>query len=128
VIVLDTHVWVWWVNGDEQLSERAYQAIINENRLGICSISCWEVATLVRKGRLAFSVNVEQWIEQALAFPGVEILPLHWHTAMLAGGERFNFENDPADRLIVATAFQYEAPLLTADRKLHAFTEIATIW
>jgi PIN domain nuclease of toxin-antitoxin system len=53
VIVLDTHVWVWWVHGDPQLPPD-HQAYIQANEaqgLGVCAISCWEVAKLVERGQ-----------------------------------------------------------------------------
>ncbi len=46
MIVLDTHIWVWWVHGDSQLPEQYQQYIQGQESqgLGISAISCWEIA------------------------------------------------------------------------------------
>jgi len=69
VIVLDTHIWVWWVHGDRQLTAE-YQEHINENvetGLGVSAISCWEIAKLVENGRLGLPRPTGEWLEPALA-------------------------------------------------------------
>ena len=76
MIVLDTHAWVWWATESKQLSVRARRAIADSDALGISVISCWEVATLVEKGRLGFNQSTELWIERALEFPDLKVLPL----------------------------------------------------
>ena len=72
MIVLDTHVWVWWVDGGSQLPAN-YQALIQAeaaNGLGVSAISCWEVAKLVELGRLQLTRPVDQWLAQALTASG----------------------------------------------------------
>ena len=66
MIVLDTHIWVWWVDGSAQLPAN-YRTLIEAeaaNGLGVCAISCWEVAKLVELGRLQPSLAVEQWLNR----------------------------------------------------------------
>ena len=78
MIVLDTHIWVWWVHDDVQLSA-TYRAYIQANEtagLGVSAISCWEVAKLVEVGRLQLPVPVLDWLHQALAYPGIRLLEL----------------------------------------------------
>jgi hypothetical protein len=72
VIVLDTHIWVWWVNDSPQLIDRHKQWIrdYQAQGLGISVISCWEVAKLVEKNRLVLSIPVEKWLQTALAYRG----------------------------------------------------------
>lgn len=73
VIILDTHVWVWWVQRDERLSA-AWAELIRRsegNGLGVSAISCWEVAKLVERGRLALPCDIDAWLKAALAYPGV---------------------------------------------------------
>jgi PIN domain nuclease of toxin-antitoxin system len=68
MIVLDTHIWVWWVDESSQLSERHTQ-LIQDNEssgLGVSAISCWEVAKLVEYGRLRLDCSLEEWMEQAV--------------------------------------------------------------
>jgi len=76
LIVLDTHTWVWWVHGDARLHKRHREHIqAHESQgLGVSIISCWEVAKLVEYGRLQLPLPVEEWLNQALAYPGVTLL------------------------------------------------------
>jgi PIN domain nuclease of toxin-antitoxin system len=78
VIVLDTHIWIWWVHGDACLPHSVNDLIRDEepNGLGISAISCWEVAKLVERKRLELPLAVEDWIDRALGYPGTRLLPL----------------------------------------------------
>jgi len=78
MIVLDTHIWVWWVHGDAQLTEtQADQIAAHESDLiGVSTISCWEVCKLVEYGRLALPCDLADWFRQALSYPGVQLLGL----------------------------------------------------
>lgn len=67
MIVLDTHIWVWWVHGDRRLRASSLD-LLKENEtsgLGVSIISCWEVAKLVEYKRLDLPALVDEWIEQA---------------------------------------------------------------
>ncbi|MGK7920684.1 MAG: type II toxin-antitoxin system VapC family toxin [Trichodesmium sp.] len=79
MIILDTHIWIWWVDDNRQLSSQNRE-IIQANQktgLGISIISCWEIAKLVEKKRLAFECSVEQWLKLALNYPGIQLLELN---------------------------------------------------
>ena len=78
MIVLDAHVWVWWVQDDPLLPPDHKQVVQDHEAmgLGVSAISCWEVAKLVEYGRLTLPDPVEQWMAQALAYPGVRLLPV----------------------------------------------------
>ncbi len=78
MIVLDTHIWIWWVHGDERLSRRQAEVIAaQENEeIGVSAISCWEVAKLAERGRLVLSLSIDDWLSQALQYPGLMVLPL----------------------------------------------------
>ena len=78
MIILDTHVWVWWVNESAELTAPIQQTIENyrSEGLGVSIISCWEVAKLVELGRLQLTIPVDLWIKQALIVPKVELLDL----------------------------------------------------
>jgi PIN domain nuclease of toxin-antitoxin system len=77
VIVVDTHVWIWWVHQDDRLTPQAKDFITHHEpgRIGVSAISCWEVATLVERGRLRLPMAVDQWLHAALAYPGMKLLP-----------------------------------------------------
>lgn len=120
MILLDTHVWVWWVNGSPMGSNDMLPIIQEhqEDGLGVSIISCWEVAKLVERGRLELTMPVERWIEQALAYPGIELLDLTTRIVVESTQLPGEFHRDPADQIIVATARVYDFSLLTADSKL----------
>ena len=117
MIVLDTHIWVWWVSEPSRLSE-TYKNYLEANEsfgMGVPAISCWEVAMLVAKGRLGFSVPVRDWIEQALAYPGIRLIELSPQIAVDSTQLPGTFHKDPADQMIVATARVLGCPLVTMD-------------
>ena len=119
MIILDTHIWVWWVDGGVHLPPD-YLAFINAEApagLGVSAISCWEVAKPVERGRLHFAIPVEEWLAQALQ-PPIQLLPLSPEVAV--GSTRLPgvFHRDPADQMIVATARHYDCPLVTLDRQI----------
>jgi PIN domain nuclease of toxin-antitoxin system len=120
VIILDTHIWVWWVHGDAQLPQ-AYQAKLQEKEaegLGVSIISCWEVAKLVEYRRLVLPVPVEEWLTQALAYPGIHLLDLTPRIVVESTRLPVPFHRDPADQIIVATSRVYNRPLMTVDDKI----------
>ena len=118
MIVLDTHVLIWAMNDERRLGPEARAAIAaaeQSDDIGISAITPWEVALLVERGRLRLAQEVGAWIAAVLALPGVRLLPIE--PAIAADSVRLPgaFRSDPADRLIIATARQCGAPLLTAD-------------
>ena len=129
MIVLDTHIWVWWVDENPQLPER-YTQLIRDNEqtgLGISAISCWEVAKLVELGRLQLECSIEEWMDQAIAYPGIELLPLTPQIAIESTKLPGNFHRDPADQLIVATARVHDLSLLTVDRLILDYPHVRTL-
>lgn len=110
------------------LSKRAAREIADADRIGICTISCWEVATLVRRRRLRLEGDVRTWVARALAVERVETLSLGAETAVAAALLGDTFPGDPADRIIFATAVAHDAPLLTKDRRLRAYDRTRTLW
>ena len=127
MIILDTHIWIWWVNESPRLTEKQKQ-IIKENQvngLGVSVISCWEIAKLVEKKRLILSMPVEEWLEKASTYPGIKIInlsiPILVKSTQLTG-----FHNDPADQIIVATSKVKNSKLLTADNKILDYSGVET--
>ena len=118
MIVLDTHVLIWAVDGDPRLGRTARAAIDEAGRtdgIGVSAITPWEIALLVEKGRLRLGCDVRTWIDAALDLPGLRLLPIEPVIAIDSVSLPGSFHADPADRLILATARRYRAPLLTAD-------------
>ena len=125
MIVLDTHVWVWWVDGGTQLPPDYLALIQSEavNGLGVCAISCWEVAKLVELGRLLLAIPVDQWLMLGLQ-PPVQLLSLTPEVAVGSTRLPGSFHRDPADQMIVATARHYDCPLITLDQRIRAYPHV----
>ena len=128
MIVLDTHIWVWWVSENPRLTPQQQETIAayQSSGLGVSIISAWEVAKLVEKKRLELSCSVEEWLKQAVAYPGVRILPLTL-SIVVQSTQLTGFHNDPADQMIVATSKVRNCPLLTADEKILAYPGLQTL-
>jgi PIN domain nuclease of toxin-antitoxin system len=125
VILLDTHIWIWWVDGGAQLPSD-YQNLIRAekpNGLGVAAISCWEVAKLVELGRLQLACPVDQWLTQALQ-PPVQLFPLSPEIAVDSTQLPGTFHKDPADQMIVATARVHGCRLVTLDRLIRAYPHV----
>jgi PIN domain nuclease of toxin-antitoxin system len=124
VIVLDTHIWVWWVDESDQLSPHLLSTIRKLSRRDLCisAISCWEVAKLVEKGRLQFKIEVDDWMTRALRY--VRLLPLSPHAAIESARLPGEFHRDPADQLIVATARIHDCAVMTVDQKIIAYPHV----
>ncbi len=129
MIVLDTHAWLFWVNDSTDLiSEKALETIQSENTLGVSVISCWEIAMLVSKERLKLRIDVQFWIDQALYYPGIKLLPIDPQIAVLSTRLPGQFHGDPADRFIVATAMQVKSNLISKDRQIKEWGYVPVIW
>lgn len=132
MIVLDTHVLVWWVDGEaKKLSRRARQALEQHgkrNELLVSSISFFEITTLERRGRLRFKIPASEWLSQVRRLPEYRIEPLSDEVAERAGQLGDTFPGDPADRMIAATALLSDVPLVTHDEKLRGVDYLKTIW
>ena len=127
--ILDTHVWIWWVSAPKRLSARAAHAIDQADEIGICAISCWELAMWVRAGRVELvGFDTLAWLRQALSLPRVTLLPLTPEIAVASADLGRDFQGDPADRMIAATAIGQKASLVTKDRRLRSFTPLETVW
>ena len=126
MILLDTHTLIWAVEGDGRLGTSASRLIeetVQTDRLAVSAITPWEIALLVERRRLRLGLDVGEWIAEALALPGVTLIPIE--PAITIDSVRLpdEFHDDPADRFIVATAGRLKVPLLTADRKILAYSE-----
>ena len=131
MIVLDTHVWLWWLSNPEMLSQQADDAVqlaVEENNICISSISAWEISMLVSKGRLELSIEVRDWIRKTEALPFVNFVPVDNTIAMRSVALPGSFHGDPADRIIVATAMTNGAKLVSKDRKIQDYSHIETVW
>jgi PIN domain nuclease of toxin-antitoxin system len=126
-VLLDTHVWIWLSIGEENsLSATAQQAIVGSSRW-ISAISCWELAQLVERRRIGFTIPTLSWMHRSLNENEIRIADLTPEIAV-ESTELQGFHRDPADQLIVATSRVLGMPLVTADQRMMQFGEVETIW
>jgi PIN domain nuclease of toxin-antitoxin system len=129
VILLDTHAWLWHVAAPDRLSATARAAIDRADRVGVATISCWEVVMLELRGRIALDRPVERWIRHALAQERTEPVPLTVEIAVRAALlESEGFPGDPADRIIYASSRAEGAKLVTRDEPLRHHDASGTVW
>lgn len=129
MILLDTHVWVWWVLGNPRLSAEKLKLLeeAESEGLGVSIMSCWEVAKLVELGRLDLPVPLEEWLAQGLRYPGAHLLDLTIEIAVEATRLPGDFHRDPVDQLLVATARLHDVPLASADQKILAYEHVRSL-
>lgn len=126
-ILLDTHVWVWVLEGladrigpgTRQLVSRAARG----GRLKVSPVSAWEIGMLVRKGRVAFGESCERWVQRAIGAPGLSVSELTPSIAVESSFLPGEFHGDPADRILIASARASGAWLLTADESILAYAQ-----
>jgi len=131
MILLDTHAWVWWVNGQPALSRKAHRSIrqaAEKAGVYLSSISVWEVAQLVMRGRLELAMDVESWVAKSEAMPFLHFVPVDNAIALKSVRLPQPLHNDPADRMIIATSTILGFPLVTRDRKILQYPYVRTIW
>ena len=132
MIVLDTHAVLCWANGERaHLSAAATSAIDAEmdgGQILVSSMSAWELAMLVERGRVALSMDIASWLDTLGRIDAVRMVPVDSEIAVKSVQLPGDFHKDPADRIIVATARKFAAPLVSADEKIRAFQEVRTIW
>ena len=121
-LLLDTHYWIWFQFGiSEQVPQRLRLAIQQASGAGallLSVISVWELGLLEAKGRIELSSSCDDWVRDALATPGLALVPLTPEIAIDSTRLAESFHGDPADRIIMATARRMRARLLTRDQKM----------
>jgi PIN domain nuclease of toxin-antitoxin system len=129
-ILLDTHVWLWWLLGSEHLPKeerKPLDHLASRAALRIAAVSLWETQMLHAKGRLTLNRAFEVWIRNALSIGVVQVLPLDVEVVIALNSLPASFHGDPADRLIVATSRAHRIPLATHDRAIRK-SRAATLW
>jgi PIN domain nuclease of toxin-antitoxin system len=131
MILLDTHIWLWWLHFPDQLSERGRTLLTvgeNQNSLIVSTISVWEIAVKHSNGKLPLPLPVNEWFALAKTRPGITIEPLDPLDAITSTQLPGDFHKDPADRIIVAIAYRRNIELMTCDQKILNYPHIKTIW
>ncbi|MGH2607919.1 MAG: type II toxin-antitoxin system VapC family toxin [Tepidiformaceae bacterium] len=126
MILLDTHVWLWWVGDRSRLSDHSFQVLeaTPPDEIALSLFSGWEIAKLVDRGRMGFDRPVEDWMTSALEISGTSLLGLTLEILVEATRLPQPFHRDPADQIIVATSRVLGLPLLTQDRQILAYEHV----
>jgi PIN domain nuclease of toxin-antitoxin system len=130
MILLDTHVWFWSLTEPEKLSEAALKLIqqTKPDLRGVASISIWEFAMMVTRGRIELKTTAEQWLDLAIRNTGLHVFELTPKVAVEACELPGDFHKDPADRIIVATARISRAIVVTKDQKILNYPYVKSLW
>ena len=130
-LVLDTHTWIWWNMRPEALSAEV-RGVIGAaggyEELLLSAISPWEFCKLLEKGKLGVSCDPEDWMAVALDMPKLRLVPLTPKLSYRSTILPQPFHDDPADQIIVATAREENATLLTKDRRIRDYPHCRTMW
>jgi PIN domain nuclease of toxin-antitoxin system len=122
-LLLDTHIWLWWVNQDNQLSAR-HRAVISEaENVFVSAVSCWEVVMLHQRQRIELTKPLNDWFQLALEKSAIVVLPVTEAIAVNAAQLAF-YHRDPADRFIIATALINDCQLMSFDEKFLFYPEL----
>lgn len=124
-ILLDTHVWIWIVEGNRsRIGRKAAQAVERASRRAgvlVSPMSVWELAFLEARGRIRLSLRIDEWVAQALRAPGVRLVDLTPEIAVESSQLSVTSPCDPVDWILIATARSLGARLATCDERLLAF-------
>lgn len=123
MIILDTHVWLWWLNNDSQLKTTWLECIEQADQVGVSAISLFEVSWLEGHKRIELPCSRLEWFEKALAGSDIQLIPISPEIASQAV-DLPEHHSDPQDRIIIATALVHDARLLSADKKFKLYSTI----
>ena len=129
-VLLDTHVWIWWLTPGSPLSARERGALdlaAENRRVHLAAISLWEAQVLHSRKRIELPVPFGEWISAAADFRVLTLLPLDVDVVVAADSLPPAFHGDPADRLIVATARAHAMALATRDSGIRKSRAVA-LW
>jgi PIN domain nuclease of toxin-antitoxin system len=129
--LLDTHTWIWWNMVPSNLSRKVKALITDPSHyleLLLSAISPWEFCKLLEKKRIAISCDPQEWVTQALDMPKLRLVPLSPSIAYRSTVLPAPFHDDPADQIIVASARQESATIITKDQRILSYKGVASLW
>jgi PIN domain nuclease of toxin-antitoxin system len=129
-VLLDTHVWIWWVLGQKDLPRRhraRLDALAMRAPPLVSDVSLWEAQMIFAKKRMPLNIPFDRWLYRATRSAVVTLVRISPSVALQLNELPSNFHADPADRIIVATALAAGVPLLTFDRKIQG-AGVVRLW
>jgi len=130
-LLLDTATWLWWNARPDALSPRIRQLLTGSGRweeLLLSAASLWELCRWLREGKIGLSLEPERWIEQALDLPGLRVVDLSPRILSRAVALPEPAPPDDTDRVLVATAREEDATILTPDPAILTFPHVKSLW
>ena len=126
-LILDTHAWLWLESDPGRLSRSArspIEAAARHGKLWVSVMSVWGIGMLVAKDRIRLSMPVDEWIHQASATPGMQMLGLIPDIALESTRLPDAPHGDPVDRMLIASARVHNLALVTTDEKILAYAKL----
>ena len=129
MVLLDTHVLLWWAVDPDRLSSAAAASLAAMERLGgfASAISIWELGVKIQRGKLEIGISIEEFARRIQKSGIIEVVPVDTATWLRSLALAWD-HRDPADRVIVATAILQDVPLLTADTEIRRFGGVSCVW
>ena len=126
-ILLDTHIWIWYLSGSARLPKRYRESLNRDNnQIWLSPISVWETLVLAEKGKLSLRPEPISWIQQSLKRWPIKEAPLNIQVSIRSRQLDLPHQ-DPADRFISATALIYDLTLMTIDERLISAPWLPTV-
>lgn len=129
-VILDTHIWVWWLLPDSPLPDRERKAldrIAADSGILLPAICLWEAQMLHRKKRIELPLPFPTWLRRATGAGMLNVLPLNPDTVIAIDDLPASFHGDPADRMIVATTRVHDLSLATHDEAIKK-SRLVKLW
>lgn len=130
MLLLDTHIWIWWLLNSDRLPKKersGLDRLAARRALSVAAVSLWEAQRLHRKDRLVLNRPFDAWLRDAAAADVVQIMPLDVEVVIELDRLPRSFHGDPADRLIVSTSRAHKIPLATRDRAIRK-SRVTALW
>jgi len=126
-LLLDTHVFLWWVEGRDDVSRKATRAIADaENECFVSVASCWEMAIKLSLGKLRLDAPLQEFVPEQMAANRFRLLPIDFRHVIGVAGLPFH-HRDPFDRLLIAQAVCESMTIISADRTIKRYG-VRRIW
>lgn len=120
-LLLDTHIWLWWINQNKELPLQHQNLIAQTKNVYVSAVSCWELTMLHQRQKIELAEPLQDWLHIALR--DITCLPLNETIAVQSALFEFH-HRDPADRFIIATALAHDCRLMSFDNKFVLYPEL----
>lgn len=125
-LLLDTHVWIWFANGNTEIPSKIKKLINqagHQNGLFASAISAWELSMLEVRKKIILGMPCLDWIKQSLNSLNMQLLPLSPEVSVESCHLPAEFHSDPADQIIIATARVHNLHLVSKDKKIIQYSK-----